>query len=542
VASRLGRIALVVSLAAIPALAACGTEEEAATEVAISYSAPLRLDPALAFGRAEGEALWLVHTPLLSYRRASEETGAELIPGLASDLPEVSDRGRTYTLTLREELEYSDGTPVAPRDFERAVERLLRLGGAGAERFDAVVGARRYAESRGAAGIAGIESDPDERSITIRLRSPDPAFANALAMTPAAPVPATTPLGEASTEPPPGVGPYEIAELVPGERFVLERSESFADLDIPDIPTGNVDRITASVVAGIDRQAQAVLDNRLDYMHAEPAAASMPAIREQAPERYVQEPQTATAYAFLNSRVAPFDDPLVREAVNRAIDRPALARLVGAQPGCAFLPPGVPGHDSSFDADDCPYGAPSERPDLDRARELIRQAGAEGTPVTVWGETGPGAAPARGYAEMLTAAGLFADPELVSPAEYRRVISAPDSRAQTGIVVVTAGVPNPLDLFRPLVGGGDASNPGHVHDPVLGSQVSRLSREAKPGERTDEWEEVDAYLVSPPQGYLAPVGHPTRGSLFSERIDVDEAIHHPAYGNDYSSWSLEEGE
>ncbi len=57
--------------------------------------------------------------------------GAELIPGLASDLPEVSADGRTYTLALREGLTYSDGTPGArlglrARDRARARASLAR--------------------------------------------------------------------------------------------------------------------------------------------------------------------------------------------------------------------------------------------------------------------------------------------------------------------------------------------------------------------------------------------------------------------------------
>ena len=44
------------------------------------------------------EAIWLAYTPLLTYRHAEGESGLELIPGLASDLPEVSADGRAYRL------------------------------------------------------------------------------------------------------------------------------------------------------------------------------------------------------------------------------------------------------------------------------------------------------------------------------------------------------------------------------------------------------------------------------------------------------------
>ena len=39
--------------------------------------------------------MWLVYTPLLTYAHEEGEAGAELIPGLAEDLPEVSEDGKS---------------------------------------------------------------------------------------------------------------------------------------------------------------------------------------------------------------------------------------------------------------------------------------------------------------------------------------------------------------------------------------------------------------------------------------------------------------
>ena len=65
----------------------------------------------------------------------------------------------------------------------------------------------------------------------------------------------------------------------------------------------------------------------------------------------------------------PFDDPLVREAVNPPSTTPALARLRRRTPGgCALLAPGVPGYDETLDPGECPYGDPSGPPDLPPAR------------------------------------------------------------------------------------------------------------------------------------------------------------------------------
>ncbi|MDX6581235.1 MAG: peptide/nickel transport system substrate-binding protein, partial [Solirubrobacterales bacterium] len=245
-------------LAVALALAACGTDERADTSVTIARAAgPAELDPALASGSAL-EPLWLVYTPLLTYRHAEGERGAELIPGLASDLPEISADRRTYTLHLREGLSYSDDTPVRAGDFERAITRLRGLDSPGTRFYR---------------GITGIEADDETGEITIELARPDPSFADALALPYAAPVPAGTAQRDLTADPPAGVGPYEITGIEPDGSYVLSRSSTFPDLDIPDIPTGNLAEIRVEAGDTPAAAAQDVLDGRLDYMQDRPPAA-----------------------------------------------------------------------------------------------------------------------------------------------------------------------------------------------------------------------------------------------------------------------------
>jgi ABC-type transport system substrate-binding protein len=87
--------------------------------------------------------------------------------------------------------------------------------------------------------------------------------------------------------------------------------------------------------------------------------------------------------------VPPFDKKEVRGAVNYGIDKPALSRLFAGElaVGCSFLPPGIPGYDRALDVEDCRWGNPNEAPDLEKARRMIADAGAESAEVTVWGNT-----------------------------------------------------------------------------------------------------------------------------------------------------------
>jgi peptide/nickel transport system substrate-binding protein len=100
-------------------------------------------------------------------------------------------------------------------------------------------------------------------------------------------------------------------------------------------------------------------------------------------------PLTAMWYAPMNTNLAPFDNILVRQAVNFAIDRAAIVKLFGgsnlAQPACQILPPGFPSY-----VPYCPYTAdPGEvwsAPDLDKAKALVAESGTAGQELRIVSE------------------------------------------------------------------------------------------------------------------------------------------------------------
>jgi peptide/nickel transport system substrate-binding protein len=540
-------LALLTAIAAGAALAACGSEAEQPGSITISQtSQPDRLDPALSFEISGLEPMWLVYTPLLTYRHAEGTDGAELIPGLASDLPEISEDGRTYTLELRKDLSYSDGSRVEASDFEHAIERVLYMRSTGAPFYAGIVGARAYVNAHDTnADIAGIRANDDTRKITIELNRPDAAFQNVLAMVFAGLVPGDTPFRNMTSDPPPGVGPYEITDSEPNRQFVLTRNPIFDELDIPDIPTGSLETITTRIIGSEREQAQDVLQNDLDYMQDPPPAGLKPTILDQAGDRYAEHPTATTYWFFLNTRTPPFDDPLVRQAVNYGIDREALARLyAGAmQPGCAFLAPGIPGYDEALDTTECPYGDPTQPPDREHARQLIERAGATGAKVTVWGpDESETAGVTKAYADMLDEIGLDAEPQLVDATAYLTTIENQRTRAQTGFENWFEDFPHPLDFLLQFDGDSiqPTNNPnvGNVDDPRINAEIARLREISDLDSVADEWSVLDAYLVSPPRSYVAVFGHKKVATFLSDRMDPETAIFHPVYQNDYSSWTL----
>ena len=547
-----------LALASGVALSACGGDDEdesGATaeggEITIAQSSqPDYLDPALTYTVNGIEPLWLVYTPLLTYPHVEGPAGSELIPGLAEDLPEISADNKTYTLTLRDELKYSDGSPVVASDFEHTIKRVLNLESGGSAFYQTIEGATEYLEAGDPEGdISGIETDDKTGEIRIQLVEADASFSNILAMWFAGLVPGDTPFENMSQEPPPGVGPFMITESVPNRQFVMEKNPEFEKLGIPDIPVPALDKITTEIVPSVNQQTQDVLDNKLDYMQDSVSADLKPTVLEQASDRYAEYTTPSTYYFFMNTRVAPFDDPLVREAVNWGIDKPALARLFAGElaPGCSFLPPGFPGYDESFDTTECPYGDPSQPPDIKKAQDLIKEAGAEGTQVTVWGNTDePTPKVTQAYADMLNEIGLETEVELVNGGVYFQTIGNAKTAAPTGFLNWFADFPHPLNFYF-LVDGvsiqpTNNQNIGNVDDPKINDEINRLSLETDTQAVATDWAELDRYLVSPPESYLAPYGHTKEPKFMSERMDFESAVFHPVYFNDYSTWALKEGE
>src|SRR5919108_2345418 len=110
--------------------------------ITISQSSqPDFLDPALSYTLGGWEPVWLVYTPLLTYKHAEGKEGAELIPGVAEDLPRVSPDGKTYRLTMRKGLRYSDGTRAKASDFEHTIKRVLGMESGGTAFYEPIEGA-----------------------------------------------------------------------------------------------------------------------------------------------------------------------------------------------------------------------------------------------------------------------------------------------------------------------------------------------------------------------------------------------------------------
>jgi peptide/nickel transport system substrate-binding protein len=505
-------------------------------------SAPDSLDPQYGYTIEAGEADWIVYTPLLTYAHANGEAGTQVIPGLATGLPVVSNGGKTYSLTLRSGLKFSNGTPVKASDFTYAVERMLKLNWGGDSFFtQTIVGASAYLDGK-ASSISGITTDDANGKITIQLTAPYGAFDNLLAFPSVAPVPAGTPMANQPTNPPPGVGAYIIKDVIPNQSFELVKNPLFAGFHIPGIPTGYLNTIKVSIVSNTTTEAEQVLDNQVDNFDAGDTipAALMGQIKSQAADRFSLKPVETTYYFFLNQSKAPFNNKLAREAVNIAVNREAFQRLAGGtiNPGCYLLAAGLVGHPTN----PCPWGT-LDSSDVAKAKSLIQQAHLAGAPVTVYGEqVSPVEQWVEYYASVLKSIGFNVTIKFVDGSTYFPTVGSKTADPQTGYSAWAEDFPNPVDFYL-LVNANSIQpignrNRSYVDDPHIQSELAKL--DVVPTSQlqsvASQWSALDYYVAS--QADELVFGYGTAPEFFSDRIDVSRAVFSPIWFNDWSTWQL----
>lgn len=533
----------------IVVVSACGSSSTSSTSggtaTVLMGTPPDSLDPGLGFTTQSYEATWITYTGLVTYAHASGEAGTKLIAGVAESLPTVSSDGKTYTFQLRKGLVYSNGAPVKASDFAHTIERAIKLGW-GDKSFltENIVGGGEFDKGK-ASSISGIQTDDATGKITVKLLAPYGPFLNVLAFPAAGLVPGDTPMKSLPNSPPAGVGPYEIANVVPNKSFSLVRNPRFSSSTIPGVPTGHVD-VNVKIVSNNQSEAEQVLGNTadvFDYSDTIPPTL-LTKVESQASGRYAKEPTVSGEYFFLNVKSKPFSSPLVREAVNYAIDRRALQRLDSGMldPACFFLPVGMPGHPSS----PCPYGEPDSEAtaaNLAKAKELVRQSGLGGTTVTVWGGSrAPHKEFVDYYAGVLNEIGFKATEKIVADAQYFSTVGNLSTGAQTGWLSFSQDFPNPIDFYQLLDAKSILPTENHnlsqVNDPHIQSELSALAPvpSSQLGSVLSRWQALDEYTAQ--KAYMAPFGYDEVPKFFSDRIDFGAAVFHPVYGNDWSTLQL----
>ncbi|MFJ4426251.1 ABC transporter substrate-binding protein [Streptomyces galilaeus] len=277
-----------------------------------------------------------------------------------------------WKVTLRQAT-FHDGRPVTAKDVLYSYRRI----------------ADPKQAYRAKASLEPIDLDASratgERVIEFVLKRPTAEFPNVLAAFGAYVVP------ENATDfdkKPVGSGPFRFVSFAPGRSAVFRRNDAYWD------GAPHLDELELVVVNEESARVNALLGGQIEYAH-ELAPTTARAHEGKGQIEIVRLRGSAMQAFCMKTDRAPFDDKRVREAFFLIADRQEL--VDGALSGAGVVGNDLFGKGYEYYAD----GLPQRAQDLDRARALLKQAGAEKLKVTL--DT---SAVAAGFTE---AAGIFRD-------------------------------------------------------------------------------------------------------------------------------------
>ncbi|HPX37523.1 MAG TPA: ABC transporter substrate-binding protein [Mycobacterium sp.] len=502
-------------------------------------SFPDYVDPQLSYTVEGWEVLWNTYVPLLTYKHQKGADGTAVVPGLAKDMPQVSEDGKVYKLTLRPNMKYSDGTPIKASDFTHAIKRLFKANSGGSVFYEGIVGAGDFADGK-ADTISGIVTDDNTGDITITLEKPNGTFTNVLGLMFAAPVPPTTPLDkEATNNPPPSSGPFVITKVDAPNSLTMERNPNFKtvkDAGATEVADASVDKIVVTQNKNNSAQVTGIEQNTIDYMNDPPDADRLPEVKAKFSDRFRFEDSINTYYFWMNNQQAPFNDVKVRQAINYAIDPEALNRVFGGRLHATqqILPPGMPGYDE--------YKL-YPGPDMDKAKALLAEANPADKDITVWTDDEPDRKRiGQYYQDLLKELGFNAQLKVISGDTYFQTIgnlSTPD--LDTGFADWFQDFPHPDDFFRPLLNGANIlptnnNNYSQAKIEANDAKQDELVQQQLTDEVKKQYAELDkAYME---QAVWAPYGNEQFTTFLSDRLNFDKSYRHLLFSQDFTSFVL----
>ena len=457
---------LLAGILTVPAFAAetSNAAHRGGTLRMVANSAAGTLDPQINYTLQYWQIEQMVYDGLLSYRKVSGAPGLELVPDLATEIPAPLDDGKTYVFHLRKGIKFSDGQELTASDIVATFRRIYKVSSPTAGTFFAgIVGAEACNKSPSDCTLPGVAGDDAAGTVTFHLTAPDPEFLQKMAVQHSLIVPRSAPSQDVGTTPLPGTGPYRISEYDPNRAMRLVRNPHFRVWSQEAQPDGYPDEFIYSFGLNDENQVTAVENGQADWMFEPPPGDRLGEIGSRFPDQVHLSPLTEIYYAEMNNRLPPFDNMKARQAVNFAVDRHAVVKLYGgpqlANPSCQVLPPGIAGYRPY-----CPYtrdpGNQWTAPDMDRAKQLMKESGTAGQSVTVITEDSANARAIGTYLQsVLSELGYKASTRAISPNIEYTFLQNSNNKVQVGLTYWSQDYPAASDFLNVLF-SCDSFHPG----------------------------------------------------------------------------------
>ena len=313
-----------------------------------------------------------------------------VVPALATVVPTkenggISADGLTYTFKLKTGQKFSNGDPITAQTLEYTLKRELdpKVAGSYAGFYYDIVGGQAYSTALGTKDAPKTPSDAqlqqladavgvkamDDTTLQVKLTAPSGSFLDRMAIWGAYPADKAVidkngdkayQVGNLI-----GNGPYILKEDQPKDHITLVANPNYTLTPKPIIQT-----LTIRIIDDSSQALNAWKNGELDETDV-PGTSAQQIFNDPTLSKQVQKfARQNTRGIEFNDTEKPFDNPQVRLAIAKAVDRNALAQVVFqgvVAPGATWLPPGLAGYDKANED--------IQKYDPAAAKQLLAQAG-----------------------------------------------------------------------------------------------------------------------------------------------------------------------
>ncbi len=521
-----------LALAGVAALTVAPRAQTSERAMIIAYKDDIAtLDPQVGYDWQNWPAIKMVFDALLDYKPGT----TDLEPRIAASMPTVGDGGRSYTFKLRTDVKFSNGRILNASDVKYTLEHVLdpKAKSPGAGFFADIAGSEAWSAGK-AKELTGVKII-NPTTVKVTLSQPNAAFLNVLATNFAFIVPKeeVVKAGADWGRKPVGSGPFTLQSWTTGQELVFVKNPNYFLKDLPklDKVTVKVGQDPSVAYLGLQRGEVDLLGDGVPpanflQAQADPKLKSL----------IVSTPLVNTTYVSINTGLKPFTDVRVRQALNYAIDKKKVLKIINGRGLVAtqILPPKMPGYDSS-------YAGYSYNPE--KARVLLKAAGfAKGfSSVMYTNSTDPNPRIAQSIQQDLAAVGIKIELKSQAASTVIEASGTPKTAplVWSGGMAWTQDYPDPSDFYWPILSCRSAIQGGWNWPftcdkslDAIASKADQMTSLADREKRLGEYKKVFKKLMD--QAVWIPMFNEVRYTMHSERLvgaatDLIDPIHNIAY-------------
>ncbi len=513
------------------------TPQRGGTLVVTFQGDPQTLDPAIDFETNGWAIEHAIFGNLLNYSSASGTAGTKIIPDMATEVPTaanggITNGGKTYIFHIRPGIKFAPpvSREVTAQDFVYSFQRMMSLSAAPAKGYYAgIVGLQAFLNGK-AKTITGYRAT-GKYTLEVDLQKPIATFLNIMAMPFGAPVAKewVAKWGSRVGRHPLGTGPYMFVRWTAGQDLLLTRNPNYTGTTAGSLDAIHFEFSTTPTTAVLKVESGDV-DLLGDYIPPSdyPALIANP----QWKSRVVVEPAVALDCLFMNMTVKPFNNLLVRQAIEWAVDRSKIVKLLSgtAQSLNQILPAGMPGHVGGPAGNFYGYNPA-------KAKALLAQAGfPNGFSTTLYSyNVAPWPTLIQSIQYDLARVGIKASIKLLDQPSYATLI-AKQGAIGIGLNYWYMDYPDPFDfiygMFSRSMAVNGGSDPSFWWAPSIETALVQAQAMLNPTARLAKFDAMQSYIMS--QAPIVPLYQPLDSTLRSTRIGG--FYFHPVWIYDYEHY------